>query len=246
MNNRSARRLTQGLFLGVLLCIPLRGLCLDIPHQRFIFFWIPLTVQYFLIPALALLAFFLTILGLAFLKGRMFCTWLCPMHAYLEVINSSRRRHRSRIKVTILAVLGSLWAVEIPASFLWPLSRQIVLLQNPTVRWPVLAITGTLAGLIFLLLFHFKEVFCIRACPYGLIQMVLQGPTSRQMRFNDPENTCIHCGLCHNICPMNLDAKKECDSLRCTGCGLCVEACTSVLGPDRGLFKSGPVGESEA
>jgi len=231
------RRFTQGLFLGLLLCIPLRWLCVDSPNERFIFFGIPLGVEGFLIPALAFLGFCMFILLLSFKKARVFCAWLCPMHLYLEMVNSSRKPQSKKAKSFVLAVLGALLAVEILASFLWPISRQIVFVQNPETRVLFLAIAGSVWTLFFALFFFFKEVFCIRACPYGLIQMVIQGPTTRQMLFNDPQSACIHCGLCGIVCPMKLDAKKECHSLCCTGCRLCEKACVSVLGPEQGLFK---------
>ncbi|MCF7972679.1 MAG: 4Fe-4S binding protein [Phycisphaerae bacterium] len=240
------RRITQGLFGAILLCIPLRWLCVDIPNERFIFFGIPLGVESFLIPALGFLAFCLIILVLSFKRGRVFCAWLCPMHWYLERVNSSRNPKVQRGRTAVLAWAGALLAIEILASFLWPLSQQMAFIRNPSTRLPALAIGGTGAGLFFLLFFHFKEHFSIRACPYGLIQGVVQGPDTEQMRFSDPENTCIHCGLCDNVCPMNLDAKNECDSLRCTGCGLCEAACNSVLGPDRGLFRMSHPKDREA
>lgn len=231
------RRFTQSLFFGILMCIPLRGLCVDSPNERFIFFWIPLGVEQFLIPALCFLGFFLVILLLSFKKGRVFCAWLCPMHWYLEMINSSRSGQRSFLKTLLLSLLGAAIATEILMSFLWPLSQQLAFVRNPATRMLTLAIGGTTAGLFFSLFFYFREGFSTHACPYGLIQLVIQGPSTQHMQFRDLKNTCIHCGLCGNICPMNLDAKKECDSLRCTGCGLCEEACVSVLGPEQGLFK---------
>jgi len=231
------RRFTQGLFLAFLLCIPLRWLCVDIPNERFIFFGVSLGVEGFLIPALTFLGFCVFILLLSFKKARVFCAWLCPMHLYLEMVNSPRKPQSKKIKTFVLAVVGALLAVEILASFLWPVSRQISFLLNPETRLLFLAIAGTVWAMFFALFFFFKEVFCIKACPYGLIQMVIQGPHTRQMRFYDPQNTCIHCGLCGIVCPMKLDAKEECNSLRCTGCSLCEKACVSVLGPDQRLFK---------
>ena len=210
---------------------------MDIPNERFIFFWIPLGIEQCLIPALCFLGFFLGILWLSFKKGRVFCAWLCPMHWYLEMINSSRTGHRSSLKTLVLSGLGAVVATEILMSFLWPLSQQVGFVLNPATRMMTLAIGGTTGALFFSLFFHFRERFSTYACPYGLIQLVIQGPTTQQMLFEDPKNTCIHCGLCGNICPMNLDAKQESQSLRCTGCGLCEEACVSVLGPGQGLFK---------
>jgi polyferredoxin len=242
----TSRRMVQGLFLGLLLCIPMRWFCIDIPNEQFIFFGTPLGIELFLIPALAFLGFCLAILLLSFKKARVFCAWMCPMHLYLELVNSSCKPRKRPIKTAALAVFGACLAVEILASFLWPLSRQLAFVQNPSTRLTTLAIAGTTSVLFFCLFFYFKEIFCLRACPYGLIQMVIQGPNTRQMQFKDPENTCIHCGLCGNMCPMKLDAKKECDSLRCTGCSLCETACKSILGPDQGLFKMSNPSDREA
>ena len=245
MKSLPKRRFTQVLFLAVLLCIPLRGLCVDIPNEQFIFFWIPLGVEKFLIPALAFLGFCLVILLLSLKKGRVFCAWLCPMHWYLEMVNSSRKPQRSTLKTLLLSLLGAIVATEILMSFLWPLSQQAAFIANPDTRILSLAIGSTTAGLFFSLFFTFKERFSTHACPYGLIQLVVQGPGTQHMHFRDPKNTCIHCGLCDNICPMNLNVKEECDSLRCTGCRLCEQACKSVLGQDKGLFTWSPPNASE-
>ncbi len=231
------RRIAQGLFLGFLLLIPLRLFCVDIPGQRFIFFGTSLGVEGFVIPALSFLGFCLMILFLSFKKARIFCAWLCPVHLHLELVNHSRKAQGKRLRVFVLSVLGALLGLEILLSFLWPISRQIDFARNPETRLLFLVIVSALWGLFFALLFLFKEVFCIRACPYGLIQLVVQGPNTKQVLFKDPKNTCIYCGLCGNVCPMKLDAKKECQSLHCTGCRLCEEACVSVLGQDKGLFE---------
>ncbi len=228
------------------MCIPLRGLCVDIPNERFIFFWIPLGIEQFLIPALCFVGFSLAILLLSHKKGRVFCAWFCPMHWYLEMINCSRKGQRSSLKTLLLSLLGAVVATEILMSFLWPMSQQLAFVRNPATRMLTLAIGVTTAGLFFALFFHFRERFSIHACPYGLIQLVIQSPATQHMQFKDTKNTCIQCGSCDNLCPMNLDAKQECDSLRCTSCGLCEEACVSVLGPDLGLFKLSQPGGGEA
>jgi len=231
------RRIAQGLFLCVLLLIPLRLFCVDIPGQRFIFFGIPLGVEGFVIPALSFLGFCLIILAVSFKRARVFCAWLCPVHLHLELMNPLRKGRGRTMGAFVLSAFGALLGLEILLSFLWPVSRQIAFVLNPQTRVLFLVIAMTLWGLFFALLFFFKEVFCVRACPYGLIQMVIQGPNIKQMHFKDPKNTCIHCCLCGNVCPMKLDAKKECQSLHCTACRLCEEACVSVLGSDRGLFE---------
>lgn len=231
------RRAAQGLFLGFLVLIPLRLFCVDIPGQRFIFFGIPLGVEGFIIPALSFLGFCLLILFLSFKKARIFCAWLCPVHLHLELVNHLRKAKGKRLKVFVLSVLGASLGLEILLSFLWPVSRQIAFVRNPETRVLFLVIAITLWGGLFALLFFFKEVFCIRACPYGLIQLVIQGPNTKQMHFQDPQKACIHCSLCGIVCPMDLEAKKECRSLHCTGCRLCEKACDSVLGPGKGLFE---------
>ncbi|MCP4455387.1 MAG: 4Fe-4S binding protein [Planctomycetes bacterium] len=231
------RRIAQGLFLGFLLLIPLRLFCVDIPGQRFIFLGMPLGVEGFVIPALSFLGSCLLILFLSYKKARIFCAWLCPVHLHLELVNNSRKAKGKSLRVFALSVLGALLGLEILLSFLWPPSRQIAFVLNPETRVLFLVIVSALWGLFFALLFFFKEVFCIRACPYGLIQLVIQGPNTKQMNFRDPQKACIHCSLCGIVCPMGLEAKRECRSLHCTGCRLCEKACVSVLGRGKGLFE---------
>ena len=39
------------------------------------------------------------------------------------------------------------------------------------------------------------------------------------------KKTCVSCGKCHNICPMDVDPVKNPNSAECIRCGKCVASC---------------------
>nr|WP_288540218.1 4Fe-4S dicluster domain-containing protein [uncultured Dorea sp.] len=39
------------------------------------------------------------------------------------------------------------------------------------------------------------------------------------------KKTCVSCGKCHNICPMDVDPVKNSKSAECIRCGKCVASC---------------------
>lgn len=39
------------------------------------------------------------------------------------------------------------------------------------------------------------------------------------------KKTCVSCGKCHNICPMDVDPVKNSKSVECIRCGKCVASC---------------------
>ena len=44
------------------------------------------------------------------------------------------------------------------------------------------------------------------------------------------ENNCIGCGKCANVCKMDVNPVKDCNSAECIRCGKCIEACpTSAI-----------------
>ena len=83
---------------------------------------------------------------------------------------------------------------------------------------------GTLEGGIPLLSTHpelratLGALFSVKAC-YGLLNKV----SIYHMECN--KKTCVSCGKCHNICPMDVDSVKNPNSAECIRCGKCVASC---------------------
>ena len=187
---------------------------------------------FFMIVAILLFVFYLSMK-----KGRIFCSHMCPMHMFLEIVNRPKAKtskHRP-VKMWIWATTVSFLLAEIIVSFLLPLSNQATLIAGG--NW---AFIGTLAALVsgFLILFAvYQDHFCKKGCPYALMQMLLQSARTRYVEFSNPQKTCTNCRACDDVCPLNLRARFESRSPDCSNCNLCTEACTNELGAGNTLFQ---------
>lgn len=65
--------------------------------------------------------------------------------------------------------------------------------------------------------------FCKVMCPLGAIYGLLNKVSICHMECN--KKTCVSCGKCHNVCPMDVDPVKNPNSAECIRCGKCVESC---------------------
>lgn len=230
------RRIIQGLSLAVLSLIVLRVFCVDLDGECIRFFGVRFGLATMFYPLFTIVALLLFVVFMSMKKGRIFCSHMCPMHMFLEVVNSPKSKHSDRrpLKVWLFAVLLSMFLVEVILSFFIPLSVQLRLMAAGNL--PIIGISGALFFAFLGLFVHYQEHFCKRGCPYALIQMLLQSDTTRCMEFANPEKTCTNCHGCDNICPFNLRARFESRGTDCTNCNLCSEACTDELGPGNTLF----------
>ena len=231
------RRFIQGLAVAMLLSIPLRLFCLDLDNECIRAFGAEfgLATMFYPLFAIVLLLLFVVFKGMK--KGRIFCSHLCPMHMFLETVNSPKNRQSSTraSKVWMWGLLFSVVLTEVILSFFQPLGNQLRLVASG--HLPIIGISAALF-LGFLGLFvHYQEHFCKKGCPYALIQMLLQTDSTRYLEFANPEKNCTNCRGCDDICPMNLRPRFESKGTDCTNCNLCSEACTTELGENNTLFK---------
>lgn len=230
------RRIIQGLSLLVLVSIPLRLFCVDLENECIRVFGARFGLQTMFYPLFAIVGLLLYVVIMSMKKGRIFCSHMCPMHMFLEVVNSPKNKHSNTrpLKVWLIALGLSIFLAEVILSFFQPLSNQIRLVASGHV--PVIGIALALVSGFMGLFVHYQEHFCKKGCPYALIQMLLQSDTTRYMEFTNPEKTCTNCHGCDNICPFNLRARFESRGPDCTNCNLCSEACTNELGEGNTLF----------
>jgi len=230
------RRCIQVLSVLVLAGIPLRWFCLDLESETIRFYGTEFGLATMFYPLFAVVGLLLYVVLMSMKKGRIFCSHMCPMHMFLEIVNSpvSRKSDRRTARVWLWAVLLSFFLSEVILSFFQPLSRQLTLVAEGNMA---MIGSGTALFLGFMGLFvHYQEHFCKRGCPYALIQMLLQSDSTRYMEFSNPDKTCTNCHGCDNICPFNLRARFESRGADCTNCNLCSEACADELGKQNTLF----------
>ena len=76
----------------------------------------------------------------------------------------------------------------------------------------------TLAGCIVCVRF-----FCKVMCPLGAVYGLLNKVSLYRVRID--HSACVSCGMCRDICPMDIDPAAEPDSAECIRCGSCAETC---------------------
>ncbi|MEA2069362.1 MAG: 4Fe-4S binding protein [Verrucomicrobiota bacterium] len=230
------RRIIQGISLAVLLSIPLRFFCFDLENECLRVFGKVFGLATMFYPLFTIVGLLLFVIYLSMKKGRIFCSHMCPMHMFLEIVNSPKNKQSgSRAsKVWIWAVVLSLFLTEVILSFFQPLDNQIRMMASGSL--PIIGISAALMVGFMGLFVHYQEHFCKKGCPYALIQMLLQSDGTRFMEFANPGKTCTNCRGCDDICPFNLRARFESKGADCTNCNLCAEACTEELGEGNTLF----------
>ncbi|MEE9367754.1 MAG: 4Fe-4S binding protein [Pontiella sp.] len=230
------RRIIQGLGIAVLASIPLRFFCLDLEHECLRVFGWDFGLATMFYPLFAIVGLLLLVIIFSMKKGRIFCSHMCPMHMFLEVVNAPKARHsKSRTSmVWIWGIVLSLFLTEVILSFIQPLDNQLRLMAAGNL--PLIGIAATLIAGFMGLFILYQETFCKKGCPYALIQMLLQSDQTRVMKFSNAGKTCTNCRGCDDICPFNLRPRFESTSPDCTNCNLCTEACTTELGQGNTLF----------
>ena len=176
-------------------------------------------------------------LTIAFLLGRVFCSWICPVTFILELFDRFRKfitkkkyLHNKLVVAkrvlwfTLIAELVLSMVIGAPLFvFLSPpglVGREIMML----VFFRTLALEGVLLLLIIVLELVTRRFFCRSFCPLGaLLAWVGQ---KRKLRVVLIAENCIHCDICTKTCPMGLipEIDEGC-SAYCWNCGGCVDNC---------------------
>lgn len=166
-------------------------------------------------------------------------------------------KHAIWLGISLLTAISfSIWFVD--AFDYW---NKLIHLQLSKAGWVTLAlvITGTYlyAGLM-------REQMCQWMCPYARFQSVMADtqtimpiydihrgePRGKLRKGNDAikaQGDCIDCFQCVQVCPTGVDIRQG-HQLGCITCGLCIDACNSVMDKidkPRGLIRYGSSDEIE-
>lgn len=194
------------------------------------------------------------------LCGRFVCGWLCPFGLFQELLHripfpkkykklpfDRVLRGLKYVLLVLFVVVLPLTVVSIagqgdpwfckyvcPAGMLFggiPLS-----LLNEGIRAAAGALYAwkfVLLGLVVVLSIAVYRPFCRYVCPLGAIYGLFN-PLAF-IRYEVDPDTCIDCGKCGKVCPMDIDLHKTPDSRLCVRCGKCVQACPTGAIRNRAL-----------
>jgi ferredoxin len=172
---------------------------------------------------------YLTLLILiTLLVGRFFCALLCPLGAFMDLVNLVRRTIKpgqSHFKpngnwryflpslVLVLFWLG----ITLPFSLLEPYS--ILTSKSHFYQGPNLIFWLVFIGAIFK-----GRGFCNSFCPTGLVQRLISRTSLFRIQIS---KNCVNCGACLKKCPASCinTSEKKVDHDRCLLCLECLSVC---------------------
>lgn len=187
---------------------------------------------------------FLLLLGV--LWGRLACGFLCPFGLLQDLL--------SKVPVTKRQLFPPLRYVKYLLLAVFVLLLPVLLLMLNGVGAPAfceyICPTGTLEAAVPLLLTHaeyrqaigglfvlkavilaavvigclfISRFFCKMLCPLGAFYGLLNSVSICRLHLD--EKSCVACGHCHKVCPMDINPAAQPHSPECIMCGQCVKAC---------------------
>lgn len=239
------RRRIQFLFLGTFAILPVFDLLrFDFAKSRLLILRQEIGLDEWALVWLFLMFAMWVIGAMSVVFGRVYCAYACPQMVFTELAHDidaiAKRLSRPfalkmRPRVARVISLTFIAAMSIAASLLLlayfaPLPEVASRLAHLDVG-PWIGLIGATVTLITFLDFVFvREKFCQTACPYGLLQGVIEDGRSLHVKLDPELGKCIDCGACHRVCPMGIDIREGSFQIECTRCGSCVDACEDVLG----------------
>jgi ferredoxin-type protein NapH len=209
------------------------------------------TIQHFLtrqkVPLYAL-----GVVGLAgALVGRASCGWFCPfgwLQELLYRVPVPKWRLRNRFNWTRYVVLVLLvvvipivshepWFCKLCPAGLLEAGIPVVLLSDPIRAligpffWLKVALLGGFVGWMMVT----QRAFCRWVCPLGALWSPFNPFSSFRLQVDRDE--CTACGLCREVCPVDIEVCEDPNSGACIRCLACHRACPtrciSVVTPGR-------------
>ena len=170
------------------------------------------------------------ILVLSFCFGRVYCSVLCPLGIFQEILTILFKPFYKKFKIkgNKHYFVSYILACVLFGIFLGGTSAVIRLVDPYSVFGNAISGAGFgigfVAALSILVLFK-KRFFCVNICPVGCILGLIS--KRALLKMNIEKDKCQKCGLCERICPTGSINSKEqkIDNETCVRCLKCLPVC---------------------
>lgn len=189
---------------------------------------------------------FWAIVGISFVFGKAFCSWLCPVGLISELVGDFGERiwkklFKKRVKLhkfidyplrslKYLLLLFFAYAIfSMSAAALQFFLDGTYNIVADIKMWYFFANISKFSLIVicvlFLLSILIRNFWCRYLCPYGALLGIVGLSSPNKIKRN--QTSCIDCGLCAKACPsfIKVDKVITVRSDECTSCLSCVDVC---------------------
>ncbi len=228
------------------------GVGLDVPRPAGAEGWLPIAglmnFKYFLltrhVPSIhpAAMFLFIAFLSMSLVAKKSFCSWLCPVGTFSEVLAGIGKKIFKRnlrlprwadlplraLKYLLLAffvlIIGSMSAAAI-AEFMHTPYGLIADVKMLNFFREMSETAAIVLAALFVLSILVENFWCRYLCPYGALMGLASLLSPLKIR-RDP-GACIDCAKCARACPAALPIDKlvKIRSVECTACMACIASC---------------------
>ncbi|AWK89542.1 quinol dehydrogenase ferredoxin subunit NapH (plasmid) [Azospirillum thermophilum] len=251
-----ARRLSQLFFLSLFLSGPLFGVWIakgTLAESRTLDV-LPLTDPFVLLQSLlaghwpettAVVGAVIVLSAYLLLRGRLYCSWVCPLNLVTDAAAALRRRLGLREGMSLgrktrLAVLaGVLVASAVTGTIAWEAVNPVTILHRGIVFGGLFAGGAVLAAVAAVFVFDLavaQRGWCGHLCPVGAFYGLVGRRGSVAVKAPARER-CDQCMDCYAVCPepqvltpaLKGPGAPLVTSPDCTACGRCVDVCPHTV-----------------
>lgn len=240
MSFRAKRRIVAWMQAVMLLGLPFvqvnreSAFRFDVPSLKLYFFgfvfWI--SEAYFFL--LVFLLFFLGIMIVTVLYGRIWCGWMCPQSVLSDfarrlIAMPWMSRHRYVSQAVSHGILF-IFSVIVSADLIWYFVSPYEMIRDA--RHGSLGPWTSGSWLFFTLLLYLdlafvRHYFCGTVCPYARFQSAFFDDRTLTIAFDRKHaDECRGCEACVRVCPSGIDIRKGLQ-IECINCAECIDACRS-------------------